>query len=195
MLQEALDDHAYLGQKAQELASTPSENSLTLFADRLERHIRFEERVLFQHLQEVMPTEMPADYQGNIPDDDDWPDAFWLDAAAPEKLRIDPASLEWIPGKVNSFYGKELLNQPHATFKLVKAGPMSSYPRHTHPDRTEFVYVLEGTPLFEIGGETFTAKPHEFYLFPAQIPHAIVNDHPDPAIMLVGGFFVNAPAP
>lgn len=191
MHQEVIDDHAYLAGLVHKLAKNPDTQNLATFADRLEKHIRFEERVLFQHLQEVLPADMPSDYQGSPPLDDDWTDAFWLETARPTGLRIDPDEMEWSPGKVQSFYGKELLMQPHATLKLVKAEPKSSYPEHRHADRTEFAYVLEGRPRFSIGGEIFQAKPHEYYLFPANTPHAIANEHGEPAILLVGSFTPN----
>ncbi|MDP4150710.1 MAG: hemerythrin domain-containing protein [Bacteroidota bacterium] len=56
---------------------------LQKLADRLEQHIRFEERQLFNHLQDVLSEEEMQAIAERMPNgscdlDDDWKDKFWL---------------------------------------------------------------------------------------------------------------------
>ncbi|MBK6936505.1 MAG: hemerythrin domain-containing protein [Chitinophagaceae bacterium] len=60
-----------------------STEELLVFADTLDKHIRFEERVLFNHLQELLSeaelTELINCHSGNDADADvAWNDKFWL---------------------------------------------------------------------------------------------------------------------
>ena len=53
----------------------------------LEKHIRFEERELFNHLQEALPNEVLKDVASSLksrnhPPKNEWHDAFWLDKDA-----------------------------------------------------------------------------------------------------------------
>lgn len=54
---------------------------LTRFSEMLDNHIRFEERTLFSHIQEVVPEKNLLEYQVNHIDnkqvDNDWDDHFW----------------------------------------------------------------------------------------------------------------------
>jgi hemerythrin-like domain-containing protein len=79
----AEQDHRDLHAMNEEIKLQPGESLLTKFADRLEQHIRFEERFLFAHLQsslqehqlnsilEKMEALHPAQKE------DDWKDTFW----------------------------------------------------------------------------------------------------------------------
>ncbi len=60
----------------------PKDN-LLVFADTLEKHIRFEERVLFNHLQQRLPEDELLELMNNHSDnagdsDSGWADKFWL---------------------------------------------------------------------------------------------------------------------
>jgi len=81
----AENDHKILREIAKKIKSDPEDKSLTTgFTDQLEKHIRFEERELFNELQntlseselnivaEKMETAHPAKKEDN------WNDAFWL---------------------------------------------------------------------------------------------------------------------
>jgi iron-sulfur cluster repair protein YtfE (RIC family) len=55
--------------------------TLTLIADELESHIRFEERILFNEIQEIATPEQLADmerHHGGKVFCDDWKDRFWI---------------------------------------------------------------------------------------------------------------------
>ena len=81
----AVEDHKVLRQIVEEIKSNPKSESMAIdFADKLEKHIRLEERELFNELQntlseselnivaEKMETAHPAKKEDN------WNDAFWL---------------------------------------------------------------------------------------------------------------------
>lgn len=103
------------------------------------------------------------------------------------EIKINTDELEWKEGRVKNFFGKELLNMDNGTFKLVKVAPHSGYPEHLHPDKTEFIYVLKGFPEFTIGADKYSAQPNEFYIFPADVKHAILNHSDDECVLMVGG--------
>jgi mannose-6-phosphate isomerase-like protein (cupin superfamily) len=52
--------------------------------------------------------------------------------------------------------------------RLKEGGPFLHY----HPDIDEWWYILEGTFLFQLGDETFTAKKGDSIFGPRGIPHA-----------------------
>jgi quercetin dioxygenase-like cupin family protein len=47
-------------------------------------------------------------------------------------------------GQVKGFSGKDLLQLSNGTVKVVRIEPMSVYPEHVHPDKTEYAFVMEG---------------------------------------------------
>ncbi|MGZ3864272.1 MAG: cupin domain-containing protein [Bacteroidia bacterium] len=100
--------------------------------------------------------------------------------------RIDPQELQWKEGNVKNFFGKELLSLGNGAIKLVRIAPSAHYPEHIHPDKTEYAYVLEGCPHFLIGPDEFAGKPHEFFVFPSNIRHAIQNRSDSECLLLVG---------
>lgn len=95
--------------------------------------------------------------------------------------------LNWNQGKVPGFSGKDLLNLENASFKLVKVEPSAKYPVHIHPDKTEFAFVIEGKPEFIINQINYVSEVHDFFIFPQNIPHAIINNTDKTCLLLVGG--------
>lgn len=69
---------------------------------------------------------------------------------------------------------------------MVKIAPHAVYPLHYHPDKMEFIYVLEGNPEFKIGSTHFTGQSNDFFIFPANEKHAIENISENETILLVG---------
>lgn len=101
--------------------------------------------------------------------------------------KVDTKQMEWHEGQVKNFFGKDLLKVGNGTVKVVKVSPLAEYPEHKHPDRTEYIYVLQGNPSFVIGKEEFDAQPNEFYIFPTRVNHAIKNKTNNECLLLVGG--------
>lgn len=95
--------------------------------------------------------------------------------------------LNWNEGKVPGFSGKDLLNLPNGSFKLVKVEPQANYPVHIHPDKTEFAFVIEGNPEFIINQINYVSEVHDFFIFPQNIPHAIFNHTDKICLLLIGG--------
>lgn len=81
---KALDEHREIEQLLTRIDEDPANLSLQqLFIQYLDAHIRFEERVLFPHLQEHFPDQLealaihtPARPSCHL--DASWPDHFWL---------------------------------------------------------------------------------------------------------------------
>ncbi|MBS1558894.1 MAG: hemerythrin domain-containing protein [Bacteroidetes bacterium] len=76
-------DHAAIGRLVATLQKNPSDQKLLLqIADLLEKHIRFEERQLFNYLQETIPENEMAAIALQLKDrehedESAWPDPFW----------------------------------------------------------------------------------------------------------------------
>jgi len=102
------------------------------------------------------------------------------------KNKIDTELLSWEGGKIEGFFGKELLSLRNGGVKLVRIKPSSFYPEHVHPDKTEYAFVLEGNPEFIIENETYSGKPNSFFIFPAGMKHAINNNHNEACVLLIG---------
>lgn len=84
LLIRAMDEHYGIKALAGSISEEPENLSLLrLFIDKLEAHIRFEERVLFPNLQERFPERL-NDLASGLPaaaschSDAGWPDHFWL---------------------------------------------------------------------------------------------------------------------
>ncbi|MCC7050207.1 MAG: cupin domain-containing protein [Bacteroidia bacterium] len=100
--------------------------------------------------------------------------------------KIITGNLDWHEGKVKNFFGKELLNLDNGTVKLIKIAPASEYPIHIHPDKTEYVYVIEGSLFCKIGEEECQGVVGDFFTFPKNIRHALINKSSKECIILVG---------
>jgi quercetin dioxygenase-like cupin family protein len=101
-------------------------------------------------------------------------------------VKTEPQKLPWQAGKVQGFCSKDLLHQDAASIRLLKIEPGAAYPPHIHPDKTEFVYILEGEAHLHIADQSYTAQPGEFYVFPQMIRHSISNPQPASCTLLIG---------
>lgn len=102
------------------------------------------------------------------------------------KNKISTPELPWTEGKINGFFGKELLSLINGGLKLIKILPQANYPEHHHPDKTEYAYVLEGTPELTVNSEIYTGKTGDFIIFPLNIRHSIKNRTDTECILLIG---------
>ena len=100
--------------------------------------------------------------------------------------KISQSELDWNEGKIKGFFGKELILLKNGGLKLIKVVPLASYPEHLHPDKTEYAYVLEGTPEFMIDKERYQGKAGDFFIFPSKIKHTIKNKTNFECILLIG---------
>lgn len=104
---------------------------------------------------------------------------------------IKQATLNWKEGKIKGFLSKQLIDLDNGGLKLIKVEPSSEYPLHLHPDRTEFIYVLEGTPGITIDTEHHKGSQGDFFILPHGIKHAIYNEQSSECILLVGAIKEN----
>ena len=102
-------------------------------------------------------------------------------------MKIKTEELEWEYGKVKSFCGKTLLDKKNGGLKLVKVSKKAVYPTHQHPNKTEFIFVLEGNPTITIGEKEYDSKKGEFFNLPHSVNHAIENkSDQNECLLLVG---------
>ncbi|HMT96765.1 MAG TPA: cupin domain-containing protein [Ferruginibacter sp.] len=100
--------------------------------------------------------------------------------------KIKPGSLDWVSGKVAGFYGKDFINLNNGSVKLVKISPHHKYPIHHHPEKTEYAYVLNGSPEFFIDQNHFNSEAGDFFIFPVNCSHAIENNTNQECQLLIG---------
>lgn len=81
LVKKACDDHDEIEFLLSKVSSVHSYNFLALLADELEGHVRFEERVLFNHIQETMSEEQLKEAAERLGSStagiEDWTDEFW----------------------------------------------------------------------------------------------------------------------
>lgn len=81
---QAEQEHAAIYQLVKDIAQQPTDTSLlTQLADALEQHIRFEERSLFNHLQQHIPEAELLEIENRTSNnskeiEEQWKDSFWL---------------------------------------------------------------------------------------------------------------------
>lgn len=84
MVQKALDDHKNIMNQVEMLESNAAsiETSLINLADTVDNHVRYEERELFPHLEQVLSNDQLAAIGKQMNEDedhpDDYPDEFWV---------------------------------------------------------------------------------------------------------------------
>lgn len=94
--------------------------------------------------------------------------------------------LNWVSGKVKGFQGKNLIDMDNGGLKKVKVDPFATYPSHLHPDKTEYIYVLEGNPKITIGNDIYHGEKGDFFILPNAIKHSIANPCDAECLLLVG---------
>lgn len=94
--------------------------------------------------------------------------------------------MDWATGKVKGFSGKNLIDMVNGGLKMVKVDPFATYPSHLHPDKTEFIFILEGSPKIAIGENNYNGKKGDFFILPISIDHSIANPEDSECLLLVG---------
>ena len=100
--------------------------------------------------------------------------------------KIKSDSLDWSDGKVKGFCGKDFINLDKGAVKLVRIVPLSEYPDHVHPDKTEYAYVISGNPEMVIDNQQYTGEPGDFFIFPTAKKYAIKNKTEAECLLLIG---------
>ena len=82
LTQRALDEHKEIRELLKTLNEVEAFELLTLYADKVTEHIRFEERVLFPHLENILTEEQLAEVGKKLNEihhhaEDEYHDEFW----------------------------------------------------------------------------------------------------------------------
>ena len=82
LTQRALDEHKEIRKLLKTLNEVEDFELLTLYADKVTEHIRFEERVLFPHLENILTEEQLAEVGKKLNEihhyaEDEYHDEFW----------------------------------------------------------------------------------------------------------------------
>jgi quercetin dioxygenase-like cupin family protein len=81
-----------------------------------------------------------------------------------------------LPGRtVNVFIGGEALESARMTVGLTEVPPKSNMAPHTHEDKEEIIYVVEGHGIVRVGDSTEEIEPHTAVLFPLGVEHVVSN--------------------
>jgi len=99
---------------------------------------------------------------------------------------VKPDLLNWETTKIKGFHSKQLIDLQNAGVKLIKVEANSVYPLHNHPDKTEFIYVLNGLPEIIIGNDHHHGVKDDFFILPQAEHHSIINHSTSDCILLVG---------
>jgi uncharacterized cupin superfamily protein len=100
--------------------------------------------------------------------------------------KVEPGSMAWTPGRASGFFRKDLLKLTNGDVKLVKIEPMSFFPPHAHTDKTEFVWVLEGSLEITVAEDGFPAGRGAFVSFPTGVTHSLRNSSSSECVLLIG---------
>lgn len=92
----------------------------------------------------------------------------------------------WKAMPIEGIAAQELIERVNGTFKMVKLQPGAVYPLHVHPDKTEFVYVLEGILEAAIDENIYVGEAGMFYQFPVGKKHGLKNPGTKETLLLVG---------
>jgi quercetin dioxygenase-like cupin family protein len=84
-----------------------------------------------------------------------------------------------------------LATTDRAQLDLYCVGPGKQQKDHRHEDQDKIYYVLEGIGRFTLGGAEQRLSAGEALVASAGVPHGLVNDGPEPLLVLV----VVAPPP
>ena len=102
---------------------------------------------------------------------------------------VKTANLVWNPSNVQGISGKDLIQFSEGTAKLIRLEAGAAYPKHQHPNRTEYAYVLSGTAILTVDDEEFEAGPGDFLTFPTDTPHALANRSDTDALLFIGAVY------
>lgn len=106
-------------------------------------------------------------------------------------MKISSNDLVFKAEKIKGFFGKELLNMKNSSVKLVKIAPLSNYPEHLHPEKTEYAYVLKGNLEFKIDSAIFYGEKGDFLIFEKNKKHSITNNTESECLLLIGAIAEN----
>lgn len=86
-----------------------------------------------------------------------------------------------LPGrKVKVFIGEGTLKSERMTVGLTEVPPETSMTPHTHEDKEEIIFLVEGYGQAKVGDSVEKLEPYTAVLFPAGVPHVVKNESKTP---------------
>jgi quercetin dioxygenase-like cupin family protein len=96
-------------------------------------------------------------------------------------VNLSESKLLNLPGRdVHVFVGTEKIYSQRMTFGMTEVPALSSMTPHTHEDKEEIIFVLEGYGEVEVGGCLEKLEPYTAVLFPIGMSHMVRNLGPSP---------------
>lgn len=87
--------------------------------------------------------------------------------------KVDQSSWKQVSNAIDGIYQQLAVSENNGTVKFLKFGPNKAYPKHHHPDRVEWLYVLSGGMTVEIDGEVRRMEEGEYAYFPINSQHSL----------------------
>jgi quercetin dioxygenase-like cupin family protein len=108
------------------------------------------------------------------------------------RLQLDNTLWEQVSKAIEGIFQQWEIKNNNGTIKFLKFDAEKAYPRHHHPDRTEWLYVISGEMIAEIDDRTHNLSEGEFALFPLNSEHSLKAGR-DGAVVLVVAIYEDSP--
>jgi mannose-6-phosphate isomerase-like protein (cupin superfamily) len=89
-------------------------------------------------------------------------------------------------GLICNLISRDLSGSTDLNVSWSKMLPGQHHLCHHHPDASEFIVFLEGTPLVHLGSKQFRARPGDGIYIPYDVIHGVTNDTDTVCEMIVG---------
>lgn len=91
-------------------------------------------------------------------------------------VHIDEGKRIKLPGReVTLLIGGDKVKSDHMTIGVTEIPPFGNNGMHSHDDKEEIIYVLEGNGEAIIGDENVKLEPNTAVIFPMGVPHITNN--------------------
>lgn len=86
-----------------------------------------------------------------------------------------------LPGReVRVYVGTDFLYSDHMTMGMTEVPPESSMTPHTHDDKEEIIFVVQGTGESIVGESVEKLEPNTAVVFPIGVEHVVKNTSKEP---------------
>lgn len=101
------------------------------------------------------------------------------------KLLEGAQSWEQVSKAIEGISQQWAVKKDNGTVKFLKFDPGKAYPKHHHPDRTEWLYVVSGEMIAQIDDEVHRLKEGEHAIFPVNTEHSLKAGNNGAIILVV----------
>jgi len=96
-------------------------------------------------------------------------------------VHISESKLLDLPGRdVRVFIGTERLHSDRMTVGLTEVPPQTAMTPHTHTDKEEIIFILEGYGEADVGGAIEVLEAYTAVQFPIGVQHQVINKSRNP---------------